>query len=817
MSARASRNAAFFVVTAALFAPVSRAEAEPAAVRLAKRLTPISGAPSPLADERGRIPILVDLPKGTSAASLGLSEVAPGIAAARLPLDRLLALGAAHPELPMSVGSMLHAALDVSAKWNGVAELREGLASGGVGAGVVVGVVDTGIDVGHPAFIDEEGKTRIAWLITWGDPRGFHPELEAEYGCTDPDQAPCAVYSSVEIQRMLDGDLALGDDVHDFFGHGTHVASIAGGNGRTGKDTAPRFVGMAPGATLVIAAPTVGGGFSDDGVLRGTRFIFDRASDMGLPAVANLSIGGDFGPHDGTSALEKGLAAMVGDDLPGRVITVASGNSAGLYKSNDIEPLGIHTEVHVDPHAPAKASILVPGEGMGDVFVWITFREGDDVSVGLDGPTETWIRPVSPGDDAGYDDGDATAGVINDVHDGKTSIPAGTNSAYLAWSGSWDNAGYFSVVLEGSGDAQLWVTAQGAAVGGAYFLQALRQGTVNTPASHPKLMAVGCTVNRHAWKPQRGFVVELGAFGPDDPVEDDSLCYFSAGGPTPLGVPKPEIVAPGAFVAAAMSYDADPLRAPNGIFSGEGCPGKTNCYVVDTHYAITTGTSMSSPEVAGAVALLLEQDPSLTQARATAVLQASARRLGGKATPESQVGPGALDLRNALQVLEEEPELGSPPDLSTSWWSLSAETARPDRSWPIWGTIELRRADGTVASGLDGTLLGVEIDGGALITSVTKVRHGLFRFAVAGLPGQGGSTMRVRVTYDGVPIGDEKLLPIAIDAYAAGSVSTANGGCDCGASAGSGSTGGGAALGVALGLCLSRRRRAAGRRAQRPA
>ncbi len=812
MSVRAPRNAAFVVVAACLLA-TSTVGAEPVAVRLAKRLAPTSGAPSPLEDERGRIPILVELPAGTSAASLGLSEVAPGIGAARLPLDRLLALGAAHPTLPMSVGSMLHTALDRSAMWNGVPEFREALSSGGVGDGVVVGVVDTGIDVNHPAFVDDEGKTRIAWLITWGDPRGFHPDLEEAYGCTDPDQARCAVYSADELQRMLDNDLAMGDDVHDFFGHGTHVASIAGGNGRTGKDTAPRYVGMAPGATLVIAAPTRGGGFSDDGVLRGTRFIFDRADAMGLPAVVNLSIGGDFGPHDGTSALEKGLAAMVGDDKPGRVITVASGNSGGLYQANDIEPLGIHTEVHVDPHAPAKASILVPGDGRGDVFAWITFREGDEVSVGLDSPTGTWIRPVAPGDDAGHDDGDATAGVINDVHDGKTSIPSGTNSAYVAWSGSWDNSGYFSIVLEGSGDAQLWVAAQGDATGGAYFLQALRQGTVNTPASHPGLLAVGCTVNRHSWKPQKGGIVELGAFGPDDPVEDDSLCYFSAGGPTPLGVAKPEILAPGAFVAAAMSFDADPVRAPNGIFSGEGCPNGTSCYVVDTKYAITTGTSMSSPEVAGAIALLLEQDPSLTQARATAVLQASARKLGGHATPESQVGPGALDLRNALQVLGDEPEIGSPPDVELSWWSLSAETARPDRSWPVWGTIELRRADGTVASGLDGTLVGLDVDGGAVISSVTKVRHGLFRFAVAGLPGGGGTAMRVRVTYDGVPIGDEKILPIAIDAYAVGAVPTTHGGCDCSTSPGRAVGSGGAVLGLALALAAAGRSRSRARRA----
>jgi hypothetical protein len=230
-------------------------------------------------------------------------------------------------------------------------------------------------------------------------------------------------------------------------------------------------------------------------------------------------------------------------------------------------------------------------------------------------------------------------------------------------------------------------------------------------------------------------------------------------------------------------------------------------------YGITTGTSMSAPQVTGAAALMLEQRPDLTQAEVTEILQAAARPLQGSWFPESGVGPGALDLRHALEVLAAEPEVGAPPDLSQSWWVLGAETARPDRTWPVWGTIELRRSKGEIATGLDGSLLGVEIEGGALISSITKVRSGLFRFAVAGNPGGGGGTMRVRVTYDGVPFGEEHVIPVAIDAWAVGAQPTATGGCDCASARGRGGDVGGAwMLPVALGLAFSRRlRRRAGR------
>jgi len=793
-------------VLALLFGAGSASADPPPAIRFAQRLTPANGTPSPLADARGRVPIIVDLPQNVDARSLGLFEVAPGIGAARLPLDRLSAFGDAHPGLSVSIGSMLHTSMDKARKWDGIPDFTSSLGVGGTGDGVIVGIVDTGIDITHPGFQDDAGQTRIAWLITWGEPKGLHPELEDAYGCTDPDQAPCAIYAAEDLQKMIDGETTLVGDVHDTFGHGTHVASLAAGNGRTGTESPPKYIGIAPNATLVIAAPTAGGGFSDDGVLRGTKFIFDRADEMGMAASVNLSIGGDFGPHDGTSALEKGLAAMVGDDQPGRALVVAAGNSGGLFKADDLEPLGIHTEVHVDPHAPARASILVPGDGKGQVFVWVTFRPGDEVSVGLDGPDGRWIGTQSPGNDAGYDDGDATAGVINNVHDGTNLLNADTNSAYLAWSGQWSTTGYFSVVLEGSGDAQLWVAAQGEATNGAYFLQAVKQGTINTPASAPKLLSVGCTINRHAWKPYEGAALEISGFGRDDSVDDDSLCYFSAGGPNPLGVAKPEIVAPGAFVAGAMSYDVDPVRAPNGIFSSDGCPGGSDCYVVAPRYAITTGTSMSAPQVTGAAALMMEQRPDLTQAEVTAILQASARRPSGKRSPESAVGPGALDLRHALEVLASEPDVGEPPVLGASWWVLSAESARPDRTWPVWGTIELRRDLGQIATGLDGSLLGVEVDGGAVISGVTKVKPGLFRFAVAGNPGAGGDVMRVRVTYDGVPFGEEHVLPIAIDAYAVGARPTAVGGCDCTTAGGEPAQSSAAWLvPAALGLASSRR------------
>lgn len=791
---------------ALLFVP-SVASAEPAAVRLVRRVEPFV-RPHPMADRSGRIPITVRLPDGVAAETLGLREVAPGVGAARLSPLALETFASEHPSLPLFAGPGVRPQLDRVAKWLGTEDYRAALPEGtGLGAGVVVGVVDTGIDVTHPAFRSEDGRTRIKWLLTWGDPQGIHPELEAAYGCTDLAQAPCAVYSAEDIDAMLSNQRAIPDDVKDFAGHGTHVAGIAAGNGRSLAGEGTKFAGVAPEASLVVVSPSPGGGFEDDLVLRGTRFIFDRASEENMPAVVNLSLGGDFGPHDGTSPLEAGLAALVGDNQPGRAIVVASGNSGGLYDLGDETAAGIYTEVRVTEHGPVRAPIVVPGASNGDVFVWIHYGEADVVSVGLEAPDGTWITPVPPGDDEGYDDGEGTTGAVVNDEPGRSSITEDSNGAVAVWSGTWEEGGEFAVLLEGHGDVQMWITASGdAAENGAYFRSGKRSGTINTPASHPRLLGVGCTLNRHQWVPVGSPLIAISAFGPDDDgdIQDDSLCYFSAGGPTPLGVMKPEIVAPGAFVASAMSEEADPRTHSGGMFDGPSCPDDTKCYVVGDHYALAVGTSMSAPVVAGAVAVLFEQDPSLTQALVTDVLQASARKPEGRTGSGVLMGAGAVDLRHALQVLAEEQPSSEPPDLGQSYWVLGAASARPDPSWLVEGLVQLRRADGSVASGLDGSLLRVEVEGGLYARPLVKSRHGTFSFALSAPYATGGTKMRVRVLYDGQQIGDEMVLPIGVDALATGPFRV-DGGCNC-MTASSSSSGGAFALLVPLAAWARRRR-----------
>ncbi|EYF01933.1 S8 family serine peptidase [Chondromyces apiculatus] len=745
------------------------------------------GKRHPMADERGRMSILVPLPRGTDARALGLLPVAPGFGGIALTPSEVL-LHASQLGLPMLAGPERLPLLDASGALTGASDYH--LRTGHTGQGVVVGVIDTGFDLTHPDLRDENGKSRIRWLLQAGSPRGLHPELEDEYGCTDPRQEACAVLSGEDIDALLaEGDEELSARRA---AHGTHVASIAAGNGGPMTGSEPRYVGVAPGAALILAAPSPPGGFKDAHILNATRFVFDRAEAMEMPAVVNLSVGGNFGGHDGTSALEQGLAAMVGEDEPGRVIVVAAGNSGSLYKVEGGGHAGIHTEVHVPPSATVRVPIRTGKAVQGQANVWITFRPGDEVSVGLEGPDgSTWVGLVEPGNvaGAGDDEGEVDAAVSNRVRQGKLAIEGDTNSAAVLWDGSWE-AGEIRVLLRGKGDAQLWVTGQAEREDGLsfglMFSRATRQGTVTIPASHPELLAVGCTVNRLAWTP----------FGATEPFlvaasfEVDSPCRFSSAGPTPEGVAKPEISAPGAYVAAAMAFSADPREKPGGMFDPDACVGDQLCYVVDDHHGIGSGTSMSAPQVAGAVALLLQRDPGLTQAQVTEILQAGARYPGGSVSDPTQLGPGALDVEGAMQVLDlhharpvgepRSPDAARvPADVARSWYVLSSSYARSDPTWPVRGLIELRRSDGTVAEGVEADALEVRVSGGLLLEGPSEVQHGMWSFAVAGPAGVYGTTLTVDVRYAGQSLG-VRALPVGADVWAgSGEIAATSGGCTC--------------------------------------
>jgi len=757
------------------------------------------------------IAALVRFPPDLQLGRLGLREVSPGIARLWATPDRLVAFAHAHPELPVEVAPPLHLLLDTATAFVRVpspARLAREVAAGAVpssavldGAGVVVGIADTGIDLTHPDFLDASGATRVAWLLDLGaPPRGVWPALEQAYGLTDPTSGALtsgAVWSADDIDRAM----SMGQTAtlpQDSVGHGTLVASCAAGNGSGGKSV---YRGVAPGATIVLAriVDSSGNLLGNDDILRAVQFLYDQADALHLPIVVNLSVGSDFGPHDGTMAWEEVLASHVGPEAPGHILIAAAGNSGSIAPTDS----PVHENVYVSDGDTTRVPIVTSGAQNGAVDVWVAMHSDAVIRVGLDGPAGTWISPVSPAASEGTTTGDNQAVVVNGSEPAGSPIPSQSHGAVVMWSGKWPAGTYF-VTLAGSGNADLYLQADGDAEvpGGAAFgfVHGVREGTVTLPATHPAIISVGCTVNKTGWRsinksPFGLSVPLLDAVGgmPDpggnerDPLEGEP-CWFSSAGPTLTGVQKPEIAAPGAVIVGALSSQAIPPLATS-IFT-TACPdghGDQTCQQVDALHAASAGTSFSAPLVSGAVAVLLQHNKNLTQAEALGLLQGGAHHLRGPAPFDDQSGVAELDVLGALAAGA--PQDGGSialPSRAYSWLTLGAEFCLADGSTPLQVVFELRAAPlgdepPATAEGFDDARFSVyaRVDGApaTVLVSPSRSSPGVRVVSITVPSGLGGSMLTVGATFDGVDVVQPKTLPIATDHWNADYPPTAAGGC----------------------------------------
>lgn len=460
------------------------------------------------------------------------------------------------------------------------------------GRGVIIGIVDFGLDFVHRNFRseDENGGTRI--LALWDQKAAYdgHPGLKRyRYG---------RLFEKPEIDAALreaDPYEALGytvpkDSLLDTGAHGTYITDVAAGNGHGTKCSgiAPEsgivFVDVSTGGTALRGPQSVGSTFGDSvQLLEAIKFIFDYAKDR--PCVINLSLGTGGGPHDGTSPIEEAIDRLV-RQRPNRAVVVAAGNSFG----QSLHAAGVVPEGEC---VDLKWRIPQFDSTSNELEIWYA---GDDrFTVDVIDPGGKMIARVKPGEtwEETYG-GKEVLIVVNRIIDPKQKDSTHRDNSINVFferglrSGAWTLRLYGERVPCG-GRFDAWIERDER--GQSRFVE---------PDDDSYGISNESTLSSIACGDKSIVVSSYNAYETDLPLSESS-----SSGPTRDGRYKPELSAPGEQVLAAQSGT-----------------------LVLRHRQ--SGTSMSAAVVAGTVALMLAeakaQHIDLTTDEVRGILIDSARR-----------------------------------------------------------------------------------------------------------------------------------------------------------------------------------------------
>lgn len=379
------------------------------------------------------------------------------------------------------------------------------------GKGVLVGIVDSGIDYMHQDFRGADGTTRI--LALW-------------------DQSLDQVFTEEQINEALqaadqggrEAGLALVPS-RDGSGHGTAVAGIAAGNGRESQG---RYRGVAYESRLLVVKL---GTADPDGfprttqLMRAVNFVLQEAVRLGLPIAVNISFGNTYGSHDGTSLLETFLdnAANFGRN----VLVAGSGNEGGS---------GGHTWGQLEEGKVKEVLLSVaPYETSFSVQLWKSYA--DEFRVYLISPSGEIVGPFSERLGAQRYRIGRTHLL---VYYGQPSPYSRSQEIYMDFLPERDyiDSGVWRIVLEPvklvTGQYDLWLPSQGVLNVSTRFLAAEPEVTLTIPSTAAKVITVGAyntAYQSYAEFSGRGFTRMTNQVKPDlvAPGVDITTCRAGGG------------------------------------------------------------------------------------------------------------------------------------------------------------------------------------------------------------------------------------------------------------------------------------------------
>lgn len=378
------------------------------------------------------------------------------------------------------------------------------------GRGVFVAVIDTGIDIFHPDFIDHDGNTKIYEL--WDQTVSGTPPTPFVNG---------NVYTREEINKALhreNGRLTF--ESRDNLGHGTHVASICAGRN-----------GVAPEAELIVVklGDTREMGFPrTTQMMTALQYVVNTASKLTKPVAINISYGHNYGDHRGNSLLETFVSQIASQWKCSICIGTGNEGSSGRHKQGIITD---KTEKIIFDIAPFEPNI--------NLQIWKDFA--DDYKITLSSPLGITYEIADQQGKSQYMYGNTMVFVYNGYPTPYnvrqeiyfSFIP--TKVDYIE-SGQWKIE--ISPVNIRNGEYQMWLPVSSGSNQETRFLEPDKVFTLTIPSTARNAISVGAYDVRY-----------------------QTYADFSGRGDEKFCVDKPDLVAPGVGILAAEPGGGESVRA----------------------------------------------------------------------------------------------------------------------------------------------------------------------------------------------------------------------------------------------------------------
>lgn len=462
------------------------------------------------------------------------------------------------------------------------------------GDGVLVAILDSGVDYAHPDFRNADGTSRILALwdqtVPGNPPEGY--AIGTEYTQEQLNEA-LKRYDAGEGRSLVPSV--------DNSGHGTRVLGIAAGNGRASNGQYRGVASRSPILVVKLGIPRAESFPRTTELMQGLDYCLRKAVEFGLPVAVNISFGNTYGPHNGTSLLETFLTDLA--NIWKSVICIGTGNEG--YAAG-------HTGGRLTEGIEERVELAVGSYEAGlNVQIWKSYL--DDVELMLTSPGGRSAGPVQHVLGPQRFSLEQTEILL---YYGEPSPYSTMQEIYMEFlpRGDYINEGIWTFTLIPrrirDGQYQMWLPSAAALNSSTRFLHPTPDTTLTIPSTAGKIIAVAAYDSRnqtYADFSGRGSNGEAGLY----------RIYQ-----------KPDLAAPGVNIITT---------APGG------------------GYARATGTSFATPFVTGAAALLMQwgitngNDPFLYGEKVKAYLQKGARPLPAFSEyPNPQIGWGTLCVRDSI-------------------------------------------------------------------------------------------------------------------------------------------------------------------------